>query len=53
MPFIMDFAGRKGLKELGYTDSIDDVDMITVQAFMLIADQFSRYHKMRMDKLGH
>jgi len=37
MPFVMEFYTRMALKELGYTDNLDDLDCLSAEAFSIIA----------------
>jgi hypothetical protein len=35
-PYVMDYAARRSLAKLGFRDSLDSLDCITAEAFLVI-----------------
>ncbi len=47
-PIYREYLDRMGLRKLGYTDSIDNLDCFTAECFAVIA---SELHKLERDEI--
>lgn len=52
MPFVMEFYTRMALREIGYVDSLDDLDCLTAEAFTVIAKTQSDIEEEKAKRKG-
>ena len=49
-PIYAEFVTRMGLKKLGYTDTIDDLDCFTAECFAIIGNELIKLQNEALEK---
>lgn len=50
--YLTEYAARLELRKLGFTDSLDDLDCITAEAFLLISQQYAAAQRRALKRHG-
>jgi hypothetical protein len=52
MPFVMEYYSRMGLRQLGFVDTLEDLDCLTAEAFTVIAKTASDIEEEKAKRKG-